>query len=82
MLHSPFPSIAQNLTNVRLSTKLYGSCKCISNEIHLSKNDHKNRVITDISKNDHMNKYKINPEITTDYIQKRLDALFSHTISI
>ena len=42
----------------------------------------KNRAITDVSKKDHINKYQINPKITTDYIQKRLDALFSHTISI
>ena len=39
MLHSPVPSIVQNLYDVRLSRNHYSSCKCISNEIHLSKND-------------------------------------------
>ena len=42
----------------------------------------KNRVIPDVSKNDHMNKYQVNPKMTTDYKRKRLDALFSYTIFI
>ena len=41
MLHLPFPSIVQNLYNVILSRNHYSLCKCISNEIPLSKNDHK-----------------------------------------
>ena len=42
----------------------------------------KNRAIPDISKNDHMNKYQVNPKMTTDYVRKRLDALFPYTIFI
>ena len=42
----------------------------------------KNRAIADISKNDHMNKYQVNPKMTTDYIRKRLAALFPHKIFI
>ena len=42
----------------------------------------KTRAIPDISKNDHMNKSQVNPKMTTDYIRKRLDALFPYTIFI
>ena len=43
MIHkraSYIPSIVQNRYNVILSRNHYSSCRCISSEIHLSKNDH------------------------------------------
>ena len=53
----------------------------LTNSIHL-KMIMKNRTIPDTSKNDHMNKNQVNPKMTTDYIRKRLDALFPYSIFI
>ena len=85
MLHSPFPSIVQNLYNVRLSyqeTPTVAHVNAFLTKSIYLKMIIKNRAILDISKNDHMNKYQGNKKMTTDYIRKRLAALFPHKIFI
>ena len=69
MLHSPFPSIVQNLYNVRLSyqeTPTVAHVNAFLTKSIYLKTIIKNRAIPDISKNDDMNKYYANPKMTTD----------------